>query len=80
MTSDLLWIAVPLTGFCLGLLPRPRAAFVLLGLCVVLAAAYGLSWFGGAAQPMLFGVILLGGGWAAVLFLLGAMLGSVARK
>jgi hypothetical protein len=80
MSRDLLWIAVPLTGFCLGLLPRPRAAFIVLGLCAVLAAAYALSWFGGPAQPVLFGVILLGGGWAAVLLFLGAMLGSVARN
>jgi hypothetical protein len=80
MTKDLIWIAVPLAGFCLGLLPKPRAAFVILGICAVAAAAYALSWQGGDAQGILFGFILLGGGWAAVLLFLGAMLGSVARN
>jgi hypothetical protein len=80
MTKDLIWIAVPLTGFCLGLLPRPRTAFLLLGICAVLAAAYALSRYGGEGQGVLFGVILLGGGWAAILLFLGAMLGSVARR
>jgi peptidoglycan/LPS O-acetylase OafA/YrhL len=80
MTKELIWIAVPLAGFCLGLLPKPRIAFLLLGICAVVAAAYALSWYGGDAQGVLFGVILLGGGWAAVLLGLGAMLGSVARN
>lgn len=80
MTKDLIWIAVPLAGFCLGLLPKPRAAFVILGICVVAVAAYALSWQAGDAQGILFGFILLGGGWAAVLLFLGAMLGSVARN
>jgi hypothetical protein len=79
MTRDLIWIAVPLAGFCLGLLPKPRTAFLLLGLCAVVAAAYALSWYGGDAQGIVFGVVLLGGGWAAVLLFLGAMVGSVAR-
>jgi len=80
MTRDFIWIAVPLAGFCLGLLPRPRTAFILLGLCAVVAAAYALSRYGGDAQGILFGVVLLGGGWAAILLFLGAMLGSVARR
>jgi hypothetical protein len=80
MTKDLIWIAVPLTGFCLGLLPRPRSAFILLGICALVAAAYALSRYGGDGQGVLFGVILLGGGWAAILLFLGAMLGSVARR
>jgi hypothetical protein len=80
MTKDLIWIAVPLTGFCLGLLPRPRTAFILLGICAVVAAVYVLSRYGGDAQGVLFGVALLGGGWAAILLFLGAMLGSVARN
>jgi hypothetical protein len=80
MTKDLIWIAVPLAGFCLGLLPKPRAPFVILGICAVAAPAYALSWQGGDAQGILFGFILLGGGWAAVLLFLGAMLGSVARN
>jgi len=79
MTREFLWIAVPLAGFCLGLLPKPRTAFLVLGICAVAAVAYALSWYGGDAQGVLFGVVLLGGGWAAVLLLLGAMLGSVAR-
>jgi hypothetical protein len=78
MTKDLIWIAVPLTGFCLGLLPRPRSAFILLGICALVAAAYALSRYGGEGQGVLYGVILLGGGWAAILLFLGAMLGSVA--
>ena len=80
MTKDLIWIAVPLAGFCLGLLPKPRGAFVILGICVVALAAYALSWQGGDTLGILFGFILLGGGWAAVLLFLGAMLGSVARN
>jgi hypothetical protein len=80
MTRDLIWIAVPLAGFCLGLLPRPRTAFVLLGICAVVAAAYALSRYGGDAAGVLFGVILLGGGWAVIMLFLGAMLGSVARR
>jgi hypothetical protein len=79
MTRDLIWIAVPLAGFCLGLLPKPRTAFLLLGICAVVAAAYALSRYGGDAQGVLFGIVLLGGGWAAVLLFLGAMVGSVAR-
>ena len=75
MTKDLIWIAVPLAGFCLGLLPKPRGAFVILGICAVALAAYALSWQGGDTLG-----ILLGGGWAAVLLFLGAMLGSVARN
>jgi hypothetical protein len=79
MTRDLIWMAVPLAGFCLGLLPKPRTAFILLAVCAVAATAYALSWYGGDAQGILFGVVLLGGGWAAILLFLGAMLGSVAR-
>jgi hypothetical protein len=80
MTTELIWIAVPLAGFCLGLLPKPRTAFILVGTCAVVAAAYALSWFGEDAQGVLFGFILFGGGWAAILLFLGAMLGSVARN
>jgi hypothetical protein len=80
MTRDFIWIAVPLAGFCLGLLPKPRTAFILLGICLVVAAAYALSRYGGDVQGVVLGVILLGGGWAAILLFLGAMLGSVARR
>jgi hypothetical protein len=80
MTKDLIWIAVPLAGFCLGLLPKPRTAFIVLGICVLVAAAYALSRYGGDGAGILFGVVLLGGTWALILLLLGAMLGSVARN
>jgi len=80
MTKDLIWIAVPLVGFVLGLLPKPRTAFILLGIGVLVAAAYGLSWYGGDGAGILFGVALLGGGWALILLLLGAMRGSLARN
>jgi hypothetical protein len=53
---------------------------MLLGIGAVVAAAYALSGYGGDAEGVLFGVILLGGGWAAILLFLGAMLGSVARR
>lgn len=80
MTVAAFWIALPVIGFFLALLPKPKTAFTLLAVVALGLVAYMGSRFEGEQRGVLLMVVGIGGPWAAGLVGFGALLGSLTSK
>jgi hypothetical protein len=80
MTKNLVWIALPVIGFCLALFPRPKIVFSVFGVGILGAIIYVVSNFQGEQRGVLLMAVAIGGPWAVGLLAIGALVGAWSRK